>query len=305
MSAVEKLSCPPVSIILAVRNEETHLERCLESIAAQDYPVEMIETILVDGMSTDRTGQIIEDWQLRDTRIRSFENADRVVFTGVNIGIKESRYDLILWVSGHALLQADHLRKCVETMHRTDAAAVGGVLTTKGVGRIGKLNAAVLSHPFGVGNAAHRVGRESGWVPAVTMALYRKSAILDVGGFDQSLPRSQDNDLHDRMNKRGHRSFMDVSINPRYLCRGTYGGLLECDAQPHGTTRVQLASFCPNDLCSFTYRARHLLAGFGVLSLLAVWSAADLPGSRFDRVIINWHQEATWMAASAAPLLFS
>lgn len=217
---------PEVSIILAVRNENEHLEDCLSALMELDYPRQKLEFLLIDGMSEDSTPDIIARWLKQDERIRSVQNPRRSVACGMNVGIAIAKHDFVLWISGHAILQPQHIRQCLATMNSTGAAAVGGVLSTRGTTAIGRINAAVLSHPFGVGGGAHRVGGRSDWVPVVTMALYRKDAIVAAGGFDESLPRSQDNDLHHRMNKLGHRSYLNVEINPTYLCRNKFRGLL-------------------------------------------------------------------------------
>ena len=49
---------PMVSVILPARNEEKYIEKCLESLAAQDY--KNLEIIAIDDSSTDETGNIIE-----------------------------------------------------------------------------------------------------------------------------------------------------------------------------------------------------------------------------------------------------
>ncbi|MGB5105943.1 MAG: glycosyltransferase family 2 protein [Candidatus Zixiibacteriota bacterium] len=217
---------PNVSIILAIRNEAEHLDDCLRALINLDYPKDNIEILLVDGMSDDATPEIVATWGSQDRRIRALQNPKRSVSCGMNIGLEAAKSEHILWVSGHAILQPGHIKQCLAAMERTGASAVGGVLTTRGTTVIGKINAAVLSHPFGVGGGAHRIGGRSGWVKVVTMALYRKEAIVAAGGFDESLPRSQDNDLHHRMNKLGLRSYLDVEINPEYLCRSTLRGML-------------------------------------------------------------------------------
>lgn len=220
-------SLPFVSIIMAVRNEAEHLEDCLRSVASLDYPPDQLEMILVDGNSTDATGEILTQWKANDKRISVLSNPKGSASAGMNLGVAAAKHDLVLWISGHSVLQPSHLRECYNTLTETGAAAVGGILTTKGTTTIGRINAAVLSHPFGVGGGKHRIGGASGWVPVVTMALYRKSSIEAVGGFDESLPRSQDNDLHDRMNKQGMRSYVNTEIRCTYLCRNTYSGLLK------------------------------------------------------------------------------
>ena len=178
---------PGISILLAVRNEAEHLDRCLQSLVALDYPTGSIEILLADGMSTDGTPEIIDRWAKTNPEIRRIQNPGLIVSTGMNLALAQCRYDLVLWTSGHTLLKPDHLRRCLSTMLRMGVAAVGGVLETAAFSPIGRINAAILSSAFGVGDARHRIGGESGWVPAVTMALYRKEAILAAGGFNESL----------------------------------------------------------------------------------------------------------------------
>lgn len=54
---------PRVSIILAARNESAHLLRCLQSLVRQNYPGPRPEIVLVNDRSTDRTGEIMTEFQ--------------------------------------------------------------------------------------------------------------------------------------------------------------------------------------------------------------------------------------------------
>lgn len=65
---------PFVSILVPARNEETKIERCLDSLLAQDYP--NFELIVIDDRSTDRTGQIIEGYSKRDSRVKYVQGKD-------------------------------------------------------------------------------------------------------------------------------------------------------------------------------------------------------------------------------------
>ncbi len=51
-----------VSIIIPIFNEEKHIADCIESILSQDYPLEQMELILIDGESSDNTVSIINDY---------------------------------------------------------------------------------------------------------------------------------------------------------------------------------------------------------------------------------------------------
>jgi chlorobactene glucosyltransferase len=65
---------PHVSIILPVRNEEAHLEACLTSLLAQDYPD--FDVTVVDDASSDATPAILAAWARRDARVRVLRVAE-------------------------------------------------------------------------------------------------------------------------------------------------------------------------------------------------------------------------------------
>ncbi len=62
---------PSVSILVALRNEAPHLDRCVASLLALDYPEELVEIWLINDRSTDRTPERVEAWRQRCHRIRT------------------------------------------------------------------------------------------------------------------------------------------------------------------------------------------------------------------------------------------
>ncbi len=53
---------PTLSILIPARNEALVIEGLLNSLAAQDYPPEKMEIIVVNDGSTDSTGEIVKSW---------------------------------------------------------------------------------------------------------------------------------------------------------------------------------------------------------------------------------------------------
>ncbi|HEY9178951.1 MAG TPA: glycosyltransferase [Flavipsychrobacter sp.] len=51
-----------ISVIVPARNEEIHIGACIKSLLAQDYPVDLLEIIVVDDHSTDATAKIIQSF---------------------------------------------------------------------------------------------------------------------------------------------------------------------------------------------------------------------------------------------------
>ena len=50
---------PTVTIAMPAYNEEDYIESCIASVQAQDYPRELIEILVADGRSTDKTRDIL------------------------------------------------------------------------------------------------------------------------------------------------------------------------------------------------------------------------------------------------------
>ena len=68
-----------VSIIIPCRNEETFIERCLDSLLANDYPHNRLEIIVADGRSRDYTRAIAERYARRHSLIRVMDNPDGTI----------------------------------------------------------------------------------------------------------------------------------------------------------------------------------------------------------------------------------
>ena len=63
---------PHVAVLVAARNEEHHLPRCLEALLAQDYPADRLHLYVADDHSTDRTAEVVREAQRRLAAHRPF-----------------------------------------------------------------------------------------------------------------------------------------------------------------------------------------------------------------------------------------
>jgi len=59
---------PTLSVLVAGKDEEPNIERCLAGLLGQEYPV--LEVIAINDRSADRTGQIIDHWAAADARLK-------------------------------------------------------------------------------------------------------------------------------------------------------------------------------------------------------------------------------------------
>ena len=98
-----------VSIIVPIYNGEEHIERCIESIAAQSYP--SIEIIAVDDGSTDNSGEILESFAEKDERIRPFHIENGGVSRARNFGIEHSEGEYIMFVDCDDYIEPDTVER--------------------------------------------------------------------------------------------------------------------------------------------------------------------------------------------------
>ena len=69
---------PKISVLIPCLNEESFIAQVLDNILEQDYQGET-EIFLIDGMSTDRTRDIVKDYALQHAAIQLIDNPQRIV----------------------------------------------------------------------------------------------------------------------------------------------------------------------------------------------------------------------------------
>ena len=79
-----------LSVIVPIYNEEKYISKCIDSILEQDYPKNDLEVILVDGMSTDKTREIVAEYTAKYPFIRLIDNPKKIVPYAMNSGIQAS-----------------------------------------------------------------------------------------------------------------------------------------------------------------------------------------------------------------------
>src|SRR4030095_485495 len=136
-----------VTIAMPSYNEEHYIEACIASVQAQDYPPELIEILVADGRSTDRTREILARLSTADPRIRMVDNPARLQAAGLGLLVKEATGDIIVRMDVHAEYAPDYVRRCVETLERTGAAHVGGAQRAKAKTPVPRALCAALAPP--------------------------------------------------------------------------------------------------------------------------------------------------------------
>ena len=213
-----------LSVICPIYNEEKYIAKCIESILSQDYPKDDMEVIFVDGMSTDKTREIVAEYSKEYAFIRLIDNPDRIVPPAMNIGIRASRGEIIIRLDAHAVFPTNYFSELTDKLIELNAENVGGVCRTLPVDDSIKARsiASVLSSSFGMGNSYFRIGANSVMeVDTVPFGCFRRDLFERIGYFDEQLIRNQDDEFNGRIIKNGGKIYLLPNLVIDYYARDT------------------------------------------------------------------------------------
>jgi len=222
-----EIDLPMVSVIAPCRNEARFIEKVIRTILENDYPSDLLEVLVVDGMSTDGTRDIVKKLCEQDGRIRLLDNPQKIVPSAMNIGIKAARGEYIARIDCHSTYESSYLRKCISLARRTGADNAGGywAILPGADTSVAKTIAVAAGTRFGVGNSVHRTGGTEQETDTVAFGTFRKEIFEKIGLYDERLVRNQDMELNYRIRQAGGRIIISPEIKVGYYSRATYRGL--------------------------------------------------------------------------------
>lgn len=213
-----------LSVICPIYNEENYIGKCIESILAQDYPKDDLEVLFVDGMSTDRTREIVEEYSTSYPYIRLIDNPKRIVPPAMNISIRASKGSIIIRLDAHAIFPNNYFSQLVHYLITLKADNVGGVCRTLPINDsvVCQSIASVLSSRFGMGNSHFRIGAtEIMEVDTVPFGCFNRELFDRIGYFDEELIRNQDDEFNGRIIKNGGKIYLLPFLTIDYYARDT------------------------------------------------------------------------------------
>lgn len=214
-----------VSVVIPCRNEEKYIGKCIESFLKQSYPMELLTIIVADGMSTDKTRDIINDIKNKHHNIILLDNEGLSAPKGMNLGIKETESEIVIIFGAHAYADENFVIENVKALENKEVGCAGGVITTINDSLKGAAIAEAMSCPFGVGNALFRFAEKESFVDTVAFGAYRRALLDEIGIFDEQLVRNQDDELNFRVEKSGAKILLSPKIKSTYFGRGDFGKL--------------------------------------------------------------------------------
>ena len=275
MSSKESTS---ISIVSACRNERAHIQALLDCVLSQESLPDDWEVVIADGLSTDGTREIVAEYVAREPRrVRLVENRDRYTASGLNAAIRVATGRIILRMDAHTIYAPDYVRTCVELLNATGAQNVGGPARTITDGRLHTAIAAAYHSSFSSGGARFHDPDYEGWAETVTYGCWHRETLEQLGLFDESMIRNQDDELNLRLIRAGGRIWQSPRIVSWYQPRASLAGLFRQYYQ-YGFWKVAVIR-----KHRLPARWQQLIPGLFVLAqgvLLALLTAAGLAGWR-------------------------
>ncbi|CAG0972051.1 succinoglycan biosynthesis protein ExoA [Anaerolineales bacterium] len=220
---------PSVSIIVPCYNEEKTIRHLLDAVLAQTYPRALMELVISDGLSMDRTRGVIASFQKEhpDLAIHVVENSARTIPSGLNQAIRKSKGEVIVRLDAHSMPIPEYVERCVAAHQSGKGDNVGGVWEIRPSADtwIAKSISFAAAHPLGVGDAMYRLNAKAGAVDTVPFGSFRRTLIDKIGMFDETLLTNEDYEFNTRVRESGGTVWLDPSIRSVYFSRGTLGKL--------------------------------------------------------------------------------
>ena len=174
---------PTVSLVVAVRNQEKYIGRCIRSILNQTYPRNDYEVIVVNDASTDQTKFALE---LFENEIKLINNETRKGLPGsLNVGIRSARGRFVVRIDGDEYVHTEYIN--ILSMHLAlnpwmDAVACDYNLVSNNDEVIERMNCE--EKPIGCG------------------IMFRIDHLVELGLYDEQFLLHEDKDLRIRFLER-------------------------------------------------------------------------------------------------------
>ena len=214
---------PSIAFVVATLDEAATIEQCLRSLVDQDYPADRLQVAVVDGGSIDGTREIVRRFCTDESRVALYANPRCIAAAAFNIGVDSTRSDIISLASAHSTLDAGYARVLADAFVASGASLVGGrKVADAGTSTRSPMAAAIVratSSPLGLGSAGYHYSEVPGWVDTAFPGAYRRELLSEIGGFDESLVRNQDDELHLRARIAGHPMWYEPRLRSTYRPR--------------------------------------------------------------------------------------
>jgi len=205
---------PVVSVIIPAHNEEDTINKCLTSLENLSYPCDKLEIILINDGSTDETKNVI-DQHCQKLNCICIGTSGVGPSKARNLGLKEASGEYVAFTDADCVVDEEWLNELLKGFISEDVAGVGGSQDAPDDATEfeGKVHTFLSSMHF-----ICEYMKEGDMIKTVQHvascnAMYRRSVIEEVSGFDERLWPGEDVDLDYKITHKGYK----VTYNPKAI----------------------------------------------------------------------------------------
>ncbi len=250
-----------VSLCVIAYNEESLIRGLLDDISKQTYPHELTELVFVNNGSTDTTPELFSSFANLNSDflricIRSQERSNQA--HGWNTALSNAMGDIIIRIDAHARIPHNYVEECVKEIENGENIVGGGrPCITQHKSDWGSTLLAAEECLFGSSIMGYRRKHEKKeYLSSLFHAAYRREVFSKVGGFNEYLGRTEDNELHYRMRKAGFKFACCPNISSNQYIRDSFRGMIKQKfsngfwigltffVSPHCLSVLHFAPFC-------------------------------------------------------------
>ncbi len=212
-------------IVIPVRNEGKHLGQTLDQVYLQDFPMDTLEVVVVDGGSEDDTRQVAESYKNRFGSLKVLDNPRRFASAGKNIGIKNSSAPYLLFLNGHTYIPSKNfLSDIIGVFESSEADCLcrPRPLTPPDINEFERAVAVCRGSFLGHDPGSVAYSDFEGFAdPTSSGAVYRREVFERVGLFDEEFDICNDVDFNHRVKVQGLKSFISPKLKVFLYPRST------------------------------------------------------------------------------------
>ena len=214
---------PFITVIMPVYNEEQFIEDTLSQILAQNYPERSFEVLVIDGMSSDKTPDIVKKIAENHSNIKLIKNKRQKSSSARNIGFRHGKGDFFIIIDGHCHIPSRTLfQDMISIFLQTDADCLcrPQPLNPPRLSLFQTAVALARASRIGHGGDSKIYCEYEGFTdPTSNGAMYRRTIFPKIGYVDETFDACEDVEFNYRIHKAGLKSYMSPKLTIKYYPR--------------------------------------------------------------------------------------
>lgn len=191
---------PTITVMIPTFNEERHIEGVIRSFQQSTYG-NIIEILVGDGRSTDRTRDLVEELARNDARIKLIDNPDTIQSAALNLMITQAQGEVLVRADAHCEYDIQYVTACVQALRESGAVCVGGAQRFVASNAIQAGISLAVRTIVGSGNARYRDKQYDGPAETVFLGCFLRSIFAKTGLFRTDMLVNEDAELNIRILK--------------------------------------------------------------------------------------------------------